>query len=311
MLVPPNVLLLVVLALFISSPTHAQSINMPKARLVALTPEWKGERFEDGRPKVPMDIVQRIKAISLEEAWSILRNNGYMNQFAGEWKMIHEKQPMSGRAFTAQYMPKRVDVREVLEKEGKAEGRIGDMVNWPIGELVEGDLYVADSYGKVNEGPLIGDNLGTSIYTKSKNGVVFNGGLRDLEGLESIEGFNAFVKSWHPSYQMQMMLTGINVPIIIGEATVMPGDVVLAKREGIIFIPAHLAEEVVLKGEFIALKDEFGHLCLREERFTSGEIDGVWKEEIRKEFLKWLNENPSKIKMSPAQLDDFFKLRTW
>lgn len=311
MLVPQNILLLVVLALFISSPTHAQSINMPKARLVALTPEWKGERFEDGRPKVPMDIVQRIKAISLEEAWSILRNNGYMNQFAGEWKMIHEKQTMSGRAFTAQYMPKRVDVREVLEKEGKAEGRIGDMVNWPIGELVEGDLYVADSYGKVNEGPLIGDNLGTSIYTKSKNGVVFNGGLRDLEGLESIEGFNAFVKSWHPSYQMQMMLTGINVPIIIGEATVMPGDVVLAKREGVIFIPAHLAEEVVLKGEFIALKDEFGHLCLRQERFTSGEIDGVWKEEIRKEFLKWLNENPSKIKMSPAQLDDFFKLRTW
>jgi 4-hydroxy-4-methyl-2-oxoglutarate aldolase len=311
MLVPKKNLLLVLLALFISSLANAQSINMPKARLVALTPEWKGERFEDGRPKVPMDIVQRIKAISLEEAWSILRNNGYMNQFAGEWKMIHEKQTMSGRAVTAQYMPKRVDVRGVLEKEGKAEGRIGDMVNWPIGELMEGDLYVADSYGKVNEGPLIGDNLGTSIYTKSKNGVVFNGGLRDLEGLEGIEGFNAFVKSWHPSYQMQMMLTGINVPIIIGEATVMPGDVVLAKREGVIFIPAHLAEEVVLKGEFIALKDEFGHLCLRLQRYTSGEIDGAWKEEIRKEFLKWLTDNPSKIKMSAAQLDDFFKLRTW
>jgi len=309
--IPQKFILLVVLSFCISTLTNGQSINIPKERLIALTPEWKGERFDDGRPKVPGDIIERMKAISLEEAWSILRNHGYMNQFAGEWKMIHEKQAMSGRALTAQYMPKRVDVREVLEKEGKTEGRSGDMVNWPIGELVEGDLYVADSYGKVNEGPLIGDNLGTSIYTKSKNGVVFNGGLRDLEGLEGIEGFNAFVKRWHPSYQMQMMLMGINVPIIIGEATVMPGDVVLAKREGVIFIPPHLAEEVVLKGEFIALKDEFGHLCLREQRYTSGEIDGAWKEEIKKEFLKWLNDNPSKIKMSAAQLDDFFKLRTW
>ncbi|WP_245731292.1 RraA family protein [Kriegella aquimaris] len=311
MRMPLKYLLFLVLSVCFSFSTNAQSINMPKERLIALTPEWKGERFDDGRPKVAMDIVERMKAISLEQVWSVLRNHGYMNQFAGEWKMIHEGQVMSGRALTAQYMPKRVAVREVLEKEGETEGRSGDMVNWPIGELVEGDLYVADSYGKVNEGPIIGDNLGVSIYAKSKNGVVFNGGLRDLEGLEDIEGFNAFVKSWHPSYQMQMMLTGINVPIIIGEATVMPGDVVLAKREGVIFIPPHLAEEVVLKGEFIALKDEFGHLCLREQRYTSGEIDGAWKEEIKKDFLKWLDANPSKIRMSKAQLDDFFKQRTW
>ena len=290
---------------------EAQRLDMSREKLIALTPKWEGARFADGRPKVPDDIVERMKAISLEEAWSVLRNNGYKNQFAGDWKIIHPHHIMTGRALTAQYMPRRAAVREVLEKKGAEEGYIGDMVNWPIGKLVEGDLYVADSYGKTNEGPIIGDNLGTSIYAKSKNGVVFNGALRDLEGLEEIEGFNAFVKSWHPSYQMEMMLTGINVPIRIGEATVMPGDVVLAKREGVIFIPPHLAEEVVIKGEFIALKDEFGHLCLREGRYTSGEIDGAWKDEIRKEFLVWLEANPSKIKMSRAQLDEFFKQRTW
>jgi len=252
-----------------------------------------------------------MKAVSLEEAWAVLRINGYKNQFAGDWKIIHPHQIMTGRALTAQYMPKRVAIREVLEKQGAKEGRIGDMVNWPIGQLVEGDLYVADSYGKTNEGPIIGDNLGTSIYAKSKNGVVFNGALRDLEGLEEIEGFNAFVKSWHPSHQMEMMLTGINIPIRIGEATVMPGDVVLAKREGVIFIPPHLAEEVVVKGELIALKDEFGHLCLREGRYTSGEIDGAWKPEIREAFLVWLDANPSKLKMTRAQLEELFQQRTW
>ena len=290
---------------------NAQLLNLSKEHMLALTPKWEGERFPDGRPKVADDILERMKAISLEEAWAILRNNGYKNQFAGEWNIIHPHQIMTGRALTAQYMPRRKAIRETLEESGKKEGYIGDMVNWPIGRLVEGDLYVADSYGKMNEGPIIGDNLGTSIYAKSKNGVVFNGTLRDLEGLEGIEGFNAFVKGWHPSYQMEMMLTGINVPIRIGEATVMPGDVVLAKREGVMFIPPHLAEEVVLTGEFVALKDEFGHLCLREGRYTSGEIDGAWKDEIRTEFLKWLEQNPSKIKMTRAQLDEFFMQRTW
>lgn len=305
---------LATLMLFISiglTGLNAQLLNLSKEQLIALTPRWEGERFEDGRPKVPMDIVERMKAISLEQAWSVLRNHGYMNQFAEDWKIVHPHQIMVGRALTAQYMPKRVAIREVLEKQGEKEGRIGDMVNWPIAHLIEGDLYVADSYGKRNEGPIIGDNLATSIYAKSKNGVVFNGALRDLEGLEEIEGFNAFVKGWHPSYQMQMMLMGINVPIRIGEATVMPGDIVLAKRGGVIFIPPHLAEEVVIKGEFIALKDEFGHLCLREQRYTSGEIDGAWKEEIRKDFLVWLEANPSKVKMTRAQLDEFFKQRTW
>jgi len=300
-----------ILFIMLSLQMQGQLMGLSKAEMIAMTPEWKGERFVDGRPKVSADIIERIKGISLEQAWGVLRNSGYKNQFAGEWEMIHRDRPMSGRAFTAQYMPKRAVIRASMEREGKETGRVGDMVNWPIAELVEGDLYVADSYGKVNEGPIIGDNLGVSIYAKSKNGVVFNGTLRDLEGLEEIEGFNAFVKGWHPSYQMEMMLMGMNVPIRIGEVTVIPGDVVLAKREGVIFIPPHLAEEIVIKGEFIALKDEFGHLCLREGRFPSGEIDAKWKDEIRAAFLIWLDENPSKIKMTRAQLDEYLTQRTW
>ena len=304
-------LFLLFLMLSIGNGLQGQHLTSDKEKIMILTPAWKGERFEDGRPKVSEDLLERIKAISLEEVWAVLRNNGYKNQFAGEWKMIHPHQTMSGRALTAQYMPRRAVMRETLESQGQKDGFIGDMVNWPIDLLVEGDLYVADSYGKMNEGPIIGDNLGTSIYAKSQNGVVFNGTLRDLEGLEEIEGFNAFVRGWHPSYQMEMMLTGINVPIRIGEATVLPGDVVLAKRGGVMFIPPHLVEEVVLKGEFIALKDEFGHLCLREKRYTSGEIDGRWKDEIRQDFLVWLEANPGKIKMTRSQLDEFFKERTW
>ncbi len=139
----------------------AQDLLLGREQIIALTTNWEGGRFADGRPKVSDDILNRTKNVSIEQAWSVLRNNGYKNQFCGEWIIIHPDQAMVGRALTAQYMPKRVAIREVLEKRGVEKGYIGDMVSWPIDLLQEGDLYVADSYGKINEGPIIGDNLGT------------------------------------------------------------------------------------------------------------------------------------------------------
>jgi regulator of RNase E activity RraA len=305
-----SLFLTLALAAFISS-LNAQSVVMSKETIIALTPEWKGERLPDGRPKVPDHLMERVKNLSLEETWAGLREEGYMNQFAGDWKMIHPGQPIVGRALTAQYMPRRVVVRQVLEEQGKKDGHIGDMVSWPIDMLSNGDVYVADSYAKLNEGPIIGDNLGTSIYAKSGNGVVFNGTLRDLDGLAEIEGFNAFVKGWHPSHQMEMMLTGINVPIRIDEVTVMPGDVVLARREGVIFIPPHLLLDILLMGEFTALRDAFGHQRLREGIYTPGQIDGLWSKEIKKDFMSWLDKNPDKLPMPREELEQYMKETTW
>ncbi len=240
----------------------AQTIS--KDEMIAFTKEWNGERFEDGRPKIPDSYLERAKNISIEEAWGAMRGLGYHNQFEGNWMMIHEDMAMTGRALTAQYMPTRPDIQEVIKSQGEKEGRIGSSNSWPIDALEQGDIYIADGFGKIIDGTLIGDNLGNAIYANSGNGVVFDGSLRDLEGLEKIEGFNAFVRGWDPSFIKDMMLTGLNKPIRIGRATVMPGDLVLAKREGVIFIPAHLVEEVITQAEFVALRDEFGHLRLKE-----------------------------------------------
>jgi regulator of RNase E activity RraA len=153
--------------------------------------------------------------------------------------------------------------------------------------------------------------LGNSIYAKSKNGVVFYGSVRDAEGLEKIQGFNVWMKGYDPSYLQGVMLGGINIPVRIGRATVLPGDAVLAKKNGVIFIPAHLVEEVLLNAEFIALRDNFGHQKLREGKYTPGQIDSSWTDEIKKDFLKWLDENPDKLPMSRSELDAFMKNRTW
>jgi 4-hydroxy-4-methyl-2-oxoglutarate aldolase len=293
--------------------SYAQRVGSSPEYIKAITSDWKGERFPDGRPKVSDNILARLKNISIEEAWGVLRNKGYKNQFEGNWIVINPDSAMTGRVVTAQYMPLRPDLQKQIKDQGIAEKRSpkGGTNSWPIDVLVEGDVYVADSYGKIEDGTLIGDNLGNSIYAKSKRGVIFYGSVRDQEGISEIKGFNGWIKGQDPSYIDQMMLTSINAPIRIGRAIVLPGDVVLAKKYGTIFIPAHLVEELVLTSEFTALRDEFGHQRLREGKYTPGEIDSEWSEAIKKDFLNWINSYPGKLPMSKQELDNYLKERNY
>jgi 4-hydroxy-4-methyl-2-oxoglutarate aldolase len=293
--------------------TFGQNVGSTPEYIKALTPEWKGERFADGRPKVSDAILERLKNISLEEAWGVLRNKGFLNQFESDWTIINPDQPMTGRVVTAQYMPLRPDLEKQVKEQGKLENRAqkGGTNSWPIDILTTGDVYVADAYGKIADGTLIGDNLGNSIYAKSQRGVIFYGSVRDQEGLTEIKGFNGWIKGSDPSYIQQMMLTSINAPIRVGRATVLPGDVVLAKKYGVIFIPAYLVEDLVLTSEVTALRDEFGHQRLIEKKYLAGQIDSEWTEEIKKDFLNWVNNYPGKLPMTRAELDKYLKDRNY
>jgi 4-hydroxy-4-methyl-2-oxoglutarate aldolase len=271
----------------------AQTIS--REQLIFLTAEWKGERFSDGRPKVPDSVLARMRKVSIEEAWGYMRSHGYPLQFEGDWKTIHDNIPVVGRALTAQYVPARAELAKRMLDRGHQEGRVGAMNSWPIDALQPGDVYVADGFGKIHEGTLIGDNLGNSIFAKSGNGVVFDGSVRDLQGLSEIDGFNAFVRGWDPTAIRDMMLTGLNTAVRIGHVTVLPGDVVLAKREGVIFIPPHLAEAVVNQAERIMLRDRFGHQRLREGKYTPGQIDTGWTKEIEEDFTTWLMQNKDRL----------------
>ncbi len=295
--------------LMVGGFTNAQTASTEQ--IIFLTSQWKGERFDDGRPKVTDDILERMKGVSIEEAWGVLRNEGYHNQFEGGWEPLHDDVPIVGRALTVQYMPNRPDVSEQIKKKGKEDGQIGNTNSWPIDMLQENDVYVADGFGKIVDGTLIGDNLGNSIYAKSKTGVVFNASSRDMAGLSEIEGFNAFVRGWHPSFLTEVMLLSINSPIRMGAATVLPGDVILAKREGVVFIPAHLAEKVVVTSEVVRLRDLFGIGGLKEGKYTPGQIDSKWTAEIEKDFSKWLKDHKDELPVPKEQIQELLKKRTW
>jgi 4-hydroxy-4-methyl-2-oxoglutarate aldolase len=277
---------------------------------IAYTPLWSGERFPDGRPKVPDDLIGRMKAVSIEEAWAVCNRHGFTNQFEGGWVTTHAEPVLTGRAVTAFFLPLRPDVNDAIAAKGKEKGRIGGQNSWIIDTVVKGDVIVVDLMGKIVDGTFMGDNLGNSIWAKSGGtGVVIDGGARDIEGVLRIPDFPVFNRGWDPSYIKDVMLMGINTPVRIGRASVMPGDVVLGKREGVIFIPAHLAQEVVETSEIIRMKDAFGHQRLREGRYTPGQIDRQWTEDIEKDFTGWLKERGDTL--TPYQKEKLLKDRTW
>ena len=94
-------------------------------------------------------------------------------------------------------------------------------------------------------------------------------------------------------------------------ATVIPGDVVLGRDGGVIFIPPHLAEKVVTVSEIVRLRDMFGHLRLKQERYTPGQIDSRWSDEIEKDFSKWLNDHIDELPVPKEQIEELLKTRTW
>lgn len=281
-----------------------------KKELIQYTPEWTGERFKDGRPKVSDDLLERLKDVSIEEAWAVCNRHKFFNQFEGNWVVTEDNPVLVGRAVTAYFHPKRPDVNETINTQGKKDGRIGAQNSWIIDTIVEGDVIVVDLMGKVIDGTYLGDNLANSIWVKSGGtGVVIDGGARDIEGVMQIPNFPIFNRGWDPSYLKDVMLMGINTPIRMGRATVMPGDAVLGKKEGVIFIPAHLVQEVVETSEIISLRDKFGHQRLREKKYTPGQIDGKWSEEIEKDFHQWLLDRGDEL--TSYQKEKLLKGRTW
>lgn len=310
-----RIILLLAIIIIACQFSGAQNIMQSPEYIKALTVQWKGERFADGRPKVSDALLERLKNITLEEAWAELIELGYPNQYEGEWMHLHEGDSlvMTGRAVTAQFIPTRPDLDSQVRVQGKTEGHDYKRAttSWAIKTLVEGDIYVGDTYLKPHLGTLIGSNLGNGVYSRTHRGVICYGNVRDMEDLRKIEGFNAWIKGSDPSYMRQTMLITINAPVRIGHATVLPGDAVLAKTDGVLFIPAHLVEHIVLTGEVTELFDIFGQQRIKEKKYTAGEIDSKWTAEIKTDFRQWVKTYKGKMPMSREELERFLETRNF
>jgi regulator of RNase E activity RraA len=256
--------------------------------------------------------------VTLEEAWAVVTGAGFTHQFDDNWVSIHPGQVLVGRALTSQWLPGRPDLLRVIEAKGRAQGRIGGTNAWPVDMLQPRDVYVSDHFGLKENGPSVGDNVGNAIFAKSSNGIVYDGAVRDINGLREMKGFTSFVRSYDPSHhignasagpRLNSTMIGINVPIRIGGALVMPGDVILGRDGGVIFIPPQLAERVVQSSEITRLRDDFGHARLRAGVYTAGQIDGRWTDAIEADFTRWLRENIDRLPVAREQVEQILKQR--
>jgi len=287
-----------------------------REQVIKYTSYWNGERFPDGRPKVPDDILDRMKTVTLEEAWATLRENGFMHQYEDGWYSIHPDQVLVGRALTAVWMPGRPDIEKEIEEQGVRDQRKGGTNAWPVDMLQPRDVYVGDHFGLKQDGPSIGDNVGNAIYARSGNGIVYDGAVRDINGLEELPNFTSFVRHYDPSHHFGTLSSGrllnstmvsINGPTRIGQVLVMPGDVVLGRNGGVIFIPPQLAEQVVKYSESTHLEDMFGHQRLREKKYTAGQIDARWTPEIEQDYHQWLKENEDHLPAPKSLIEEILK----
>jgi len=295
----------------IMQPSAQAQLVMDNNQTIQYTRDWKGKRDDNGRPMVEQEWLDRAASCGFEDLWTALRNYGYPNQFEGSFQCLQTDSVMVGRALTAEFVPQRMDLDSFTYQEAKRKNWSGNSNSWPIMQLQKGDVYVADAGGKLKEGTLIGDNLGSSIFARSGNGVVFNGSARDRDGLKEIKGFNAWVKGWDPSYLKDMSLLHINYPIRMGSATVMPGDIVVGNFEGVIFIPYSVADKVIVLAELIGYRGLFGKEMLSKKVYQPGQIDNQWMDEILNHFVEWLRQNYPNYKITKQEIVSAFAQRSW
>ena len=262
--------------------------------IIRLTPEWKGERMTDGRPMVSADILKRMRNITFEEAWGPLWNQGYRNNWECNFRMTADSAVLVGRAVTAVMVPKRPDLDAALMNIGTAEeGHKGFYNQWVIDNLEEDDVVVVDLYDKIFEGTYVGGNLSTAIRTRTKRGgAVIWGGIRDLQQILGIDGLQIFYRGTDPTGIGNCSMTGYNMPCRIGQAVCMPGDVVLGTVSGVIFIPPHMAEDVVVNAEKNHVRDIFGFERLKSKTYTTAQIDTKWTLAMMEDFMEWFRTDP-------------------
>jgi regulator of RNase E activity RraA len=289
-------------ALLTPVPVRAQLFTLPKDQMIELTAQNPFERFPDGRPRVPDALIERARGLSSEEVFAVLPREGFRNQYADGFRILHPGKKLVGRAFTVQFMPLRPDLDGVIDARAKAAGLPRLYNQTAIDMLQVGDVLVVDLFGQQEGGTIVGDNLFYYVMkTTRSGGLVVDGAIRDLEGISRMD-MPAYFRSAHPTAINNVMISGVNIPVRIGKATVMPGDLVFGDAEGVYFIPPALVEKVVDNADEIHVHDEWTRKKFDEGRYKSADIYGTPKDpELKKEYEEYLKKRLAEIRASRSR----------
>ncbi|HEU4935980.1 MAG TPA: hypothetical protein VFT39_05970 [Vicinamibacterales bacterium] len=277
--------------------SHAQLFTLTKDQMIELTAQNPFDRFPDGRPKVPDGLIERARGLSAEEVFAVLPGKNFRNQFADGFQILHPEKRLVGRAFTVQFMPLRPDLDSVINTRAQAAGFSRMNNQTAIDMLQPGDVLVVDLFGQGDGGTIVGDNLFYYIMKATKGGgLVVDGAIRDLDGISTMD-MPAYFRRTHPSFLTNVIISGINIPVRIGSATVMPGDLVFGDSEGVYFIPPALVQQVVDNADVIHIHDEWTRKKFDEGKYKSSDIYSTPKDPaLKKEYEEYLKKRLDEIR---------------
>ena len=321
------------------TPAKAQLWTWTKDQMVDYTKAWTGDRFPDGRPKVPDALIERAKGLSSEEinvnfaaaapadaaAGAAAPGGGGRGtgggagaqagfgggrgaggggtpygQYTDGWLVLHPGKTMAGRVVTMAFMPARPDLDAVVNAKAREKGLPSLNNQYVMDMLVPGDVLVVDLYGKKEGGTIVGDNLFYYIMKATHGGgLVVDGGFRDLDGIAEMD-MPCYYKTVHPSAIGGVTLAAVNVPIRIGNTTVMPGDIAIGDREGVTFVPPQSLERIVDAADTTHVHDEWTRKKFDEgagTKYKSSEIYSSPRDQaLRDEYNAYLKKRLEEIR---------------
>jgi regulator of RNase E activity RraA len=289
-------------SLLIAASAWGQVFTMTRDQLIKYTAKNPYERFADGRPKVPDALLEKFKDMSSEEIG--LSRSGFPNQYVDGLQILHPDRKLIGRAVTLQLMPMRPDIAEVDAAEWKAAGNQRPRDHQTAIDLLQrGDVFVVDLFGSLAAGGVIGDNLSYYIMKATGAGFVIDGAIRDLDGISPLHDLAGYYRGAGPGSIHNVFVAGINIPVRIGNATVMPGDVVFGDSEGVSFIPPQLVQGIIDEAQVTHLHDEWTKRKFDEGKYKSTEVYSRPRDPaLLKEYDDFLKQ-----KLSPKEYEEYMK----
>ena len=185
-------------------------------------------------------LFDKLMRVGLEAAWSAVTSEGYPQCFINELTPLNNDRRIVGRARTIRYLPNRKDLRDKIYASGP-------QLNYRSAEEAEpGDILVFDAGGETRS-TVTGAMVTTRFVVRGGSGVVVDGCMRDIPDLAAMP-IGVYVRCGHASSVSPIMMSvDYQVPVRIGSVTVVPGDILIGERHGVLVIPASIVDKVLEK----------------------------------------------------------------
>ncbi|HEY7508651.1 MAG TPA: hypothetical protein VIG50_00275 [Vicinamibacteria bacterium] len=236
--------------------------------------------------------IARLEHLPIEAVWGGVQAKQYRHSFVNGFQLTQPGTKMVGRALTMRYLPVRPDLLDAVQQLGK-EGDWFYQYNIRAGEDTRpGDVLVVELGGMVDRATFMGDVTGLGIKSRGAAGVVIDGGLRDLSEFLPWKDFPVYYTGAHASAMADQVGVEWNAPVRIKNVTVLPGDVVVGDESGVLFFPAHLADDVIKAAEDTVYVETFKREMIQGTKYRARDIYPTLSPELERVFEEWKKTHP-------------------